>query len=687
MAKKNKKRPRKRKRLTADPKRQATDSLRGYRYQILHSVKAWLDLAENEILYLEGVEDFDIVSDDAATLVQIKDTQHNITLKSPEVINAINHYWESRIKHPDLTVKFRFLTRSKIGKEQSNLFEKNQKGLQLWSCCSGDEEAIIKISKFLRTLEKASDEVKDFLEQANLQEIYKQLIKPITWETGSEDADSVEKSITDKLVLHGNQYPIRIPPPNAKKVLEYLLEEALRVATQKGNRELTQVNFLEIFYEKVTENVPKWYLQRLQMLETQTTAFDAANTASISGSSDVTIQYQFPIQDAIPPLYRDVFQRTDLLTSIQAKLQSEGIVVIQGGVDKGKTTLAQLTANDIDTDWFWLKFTNKDASQVVQDLQQLDIAISNRSSQVNVVFDDLNLQPQELQKYEGDLCVVVRRILERGAKLLITSQYKPPNNFIRNLGLSSSVVVPVSNFTIPEIEQFATEMGCPPEDAKDLAELFQLPTKRHPRLVHALFTQLRKKDWKRQDIIESIFQGSSTMAKELEDARQLLAALSEDQREFLYRLRLIITEFRKDCALNIGEIPKPISHPGYTFSQLVGPWIDQVSENYYTISPLLTDAAKEIWSNEKKIKDLHAHIANAILKTKNLTATEAWAVFTHSMIGQSRGGFISVIHALMNAPQNDWKNICQEFSLLAHIKIDPPEKLILPKNYSQVMPL
>ena len=29
----------------------------------------------------------------------------------------------------------------------------------------------------------------------------------------------------------------------------------------------------------------------------------------------------------------------------------------------------------------------------------------------------------------------------------------------------------------------------------------------------------------------------------------------------------------------------------------------------------------------------------------------------------------------MNAPQNDWKNVCQEFSLLAHIKIDPAEEL------------
>ena len=78
----------------SNPTRQANDPLRGYRYQILHSVKAWLDLAEGEILYLEGVEDFDIVSDDATTLVQVKDTQRKITLRSQEVNDAINHYWE-----------------------------------------------------------------------------------------------------------------------------------------------------------------------------------------------------------------------------------------------------------------------------------------------------------------------------------------------------------------------------------------------------------------------------------------------------------------------------------------------------------------------------------------------------------------------------------------------------------------
>ena len=112
--------------LNANPDRQANDSLRGYRYQILHSVNAWLDLAEDEILFLEGAEDFDTVSDDVATAVQVKSTEHNITLRSQEVTDAIDHYWELQANNPDSRVKLRLLTRSRIGTEQGNPFGSRQ---------------------------------------------------------------------------------------------------------------------------------------------------------------------------------------------------------------------------------------------------------------------------------------------------------------------------------------------------------------------------------------------------------------------------------------------------------------------------------------------------------------------------------------------------------------------------------
>ena len=662
---------RKRRGLNADRKRQAHNSLRGYLYQIWHSVNAWLHLAEDEILFLEGAEDFDTVSDDTATAVQIKDTQHKITLRSQEVNDAINHYWELRTSHSHLSVKFRLLTRSEIGVEQGNPFGTGNPGLQVWSRCSGDEESIKKISDFLQTEGKISGEVDDFLKQAEPQEIYKQLITPITWETDSKEASFVEKSIGDKLIYHGDRHGIS--PSDACSVVDHLLKEALTVATQKENRVLTKVRFLEIFEELTTQRVPSQYLRHLQMQATQSEVLDTASVELPDGSSETSTQSHSSILNTIPPIFPDAIPRADLLKGIQTKLQSEGVVVIHGGAGRGKTTLAKLTANAINGCWLWLNFTRREPPQVIHLLRQLSIAFSNQSEQINVVLDDLNIQPQQLQEYEQMLEVVVYRVLERGAKLLITSQHKPPNNFTHRLGVSPSIVVHVPDFNLSEIEQFTAQLGCPTEHTKTSAQLIQLQTSGHPRLVHARLVRLREEDWNQPDIIESILQTPGEVVEEREAARQLLTELPCNQQEFLYRLSLMTTEFRKDYALNIGEIPEPISYAGNIFSQLVGPWIDSIDKSYYTISPLLTRAADHVWS-ESKINKLHAQIANAILQTRNLTQMEAQAVLFHSMVGQNEIGFIAVIQALMTVPEDNWKELSREFSWLIDVEPHIPEK-------------
>ena len=657
--------------LKSDPKRQAHNSLRGYLYQIWHSVNAWLELAEDEILYLEGAEDFDKVSDNTVTAVQVKDTRHKITLRSQEVNDAINNYWQLRTSYSHLSVKFRLLTRSEIGVEQGNPFGTGNPGLQVWSRCARDEESIKRISDFLQTEGKISGEVDDFLKQSEPLKIYKQLIEPVTWETDSKPASFVEESISDKLVLHGNQ--LGILPSEAKKILVPLLKEVLTVATQKENRVLTKVRFLELFEEQTTQRVPNQYLRHLQMQAIQSEVLDTASVELPDGSSETSTQSHSSILNTIPPLFPDVTPRTNLFTSIKAKLQSEGIVVIQGGAGRGKTTLAKLTANAINGSWLWLNFTRRKPPHVIHLLRQLSIAFSNQSEQINVVLDDLNVQPQQLQAYEQMLEVVVYRVLERGAKLLITSQHKPPNNFTHRLGVPPSIVVHVPDFNLSEIEQFAERLGCPADDIKTCAQLIQLHTSGHPRLVHAQLARLREENWEQQDIIKNLLQIPKEVVEEREVARQLLMALPDDQREFLYRLSLMTTGFRRDYALNIGDIPESVPYAGDIFSQLVGPWIDRFNESYYTISPLLTNAGKDIWS-ENKINNLHAQIADAILKTGNLTQMEAQAVLFHSMVGHNEIGFSAVIQALTTAPEGNWKELCREFSWLICAQPDVPEK-------------
>ena len=52
-------------------------------------------------------------------------------------------------------------------------------------------------------------------------------------------------------------------------------------------------------------------------------------------------------------------------------------------------------------------------------------------------------------------------------------------------------------------------------------------------------------------------------------------------------------------------------------------------------------------------------------------------MLTHSIVGQNRGGLLSVIHALSTAPVDEWENICQEFSWIPHVKTKLHEELFL----------
>ena len=661
--------------LKADPKRQATDPLRGYVYQIWHSVNAWLELGDDEVLYLEGAEDFDKVSIDTATTTQVKDTQRTITLRSPEVNEAIDHFWDLSSNHPDLCVKFRFLTRSKIGREQGSPFGKGRAGLQIWSRCSVDEEAISKISNFLQSEGRISEEIAKFLQGASPQRIHEQLIDPISWETESKQASYVEESINEKLVLHGNRY--KIPPSDAKNVLGHLLNEAFKVATKKNNRELTRARFLEIFEASTTIRVPLGHVR--QQLQAEPTIMDTFGSEFIGRPSDVFIQFQSSILNHIPPLYDDAAPRTGLVYTARTKLQSDGFAVIRGGTGIGKTTLAKLTANALGGTWFWLNFTDKDQTQVLGLLRQLSVAVRNQSERANIVLDDLNLEPREARKYEEALGVVVYELLERGGKLLIASQVKPPNNLIRRLGVPPSALINVPNFTIVEIGQFAQQMGCPVNCAKTLAKLTLLHTSGHPRLVHARLARLRSEGWKHV-INESILQTPPELLEEREEARQLLLELPKDQRELLYRLSLMSSPFTRELAVNIAEIPESIPHPGDIFSQLVGPWIDSVSDAYYGISPLLNNAANQVWSGQKTTK-LRGQIAHAVLETRTLTKIDAQTVLINGLVGQNETALVAVIHALDAVPMKNWKRLSQDFSWLLAVCTNPRKELLPGKDY------
>ncbi|MFQ5432199.1 MAG: dsDNA nuclease domain-containing protein, partial [Nitrospinota bacterium] len=121
-------------RLESDPARQATDTIRGYVYQFYQSVLAWITLDEDEILFLEGAEDFDIYHNQDVQTVQVKDTKKSgsFTLNHHEATKALNNFWQHKQSNPEYKINFRFLTTSPIGKERNAKFGQNTNGIDYW---------------------------------------------------------------------------------------------------------------------------------------------------------------------------------------------------------------------------------------------------------------------------------------------------------------------------------------------------------------------------------------------------------------------------------------------------------------------------------------------------------------------------------------------------------------------------
>src|SRR5580704_1986030 len=107
--------------FTPQPGRDAQPAIDGYVYQVVATVLAWLNLAENQHLDLEAGEDIDLVSRQAAasdaeadrTLQQVHKRSRTISLRSSKTVQAIANFCAHRKTNSDIVLKFRFLTTAK----------------------------------------------------------------------------------------------------------------------------------------------------------------------------------------------------------------------------------------------------------------------------------------------------------------------------------------------------------------------------------------------------------------------------------------------------------------------------------------------------------------------------------------------------------------------------------------------
>ena len=646
--------------LTGDPRRCANDAAHGFVSQFWHTVHAWLELSPGDLLFVEGAEDFDVISAQVATATQVKATSSKITLRSSDVIDSIKNFWNTRRKNADRSIYYRFLTTSEKTQEKGAPFGSGVCGLDVWEQSIRDPSLVESLRSFFITEKCFEGDLKDFIESAPAPELVEKLISRIKWDVGAPEAQAVQEAVNRKLIEFG--LIRRVPTWHAVQVASSLLRAIADAAASKAPCRFEYTDFVQLFDDQTRISIP------IALHEAGMSALGSLLFGSLS-STPLMLDLHAASQQKPPPLPKTYAPRERILQQAQAQLLDRHIVCFQGSTGTGKTILAALVVRS-KLNLIWGSLRGLDGRESALALRRLGQVIDEDRSLTTIVIDDLNFDPAFVREYEGVLVGLLFTITSRGGDAIITSQRAFPPSTNRAIDLGIDPTLPVPPLAREEIESFAVSLGCPPEKSGPWSKLIHAQTDGHPQLVHAQLLTLSRQQWPTVDI-NAVVETPKEIAAERAQARMLLVALPEAEKRLLYHLSLITGPFRRDHAIKIAELPPAAAAPGEIFDRLLGPWIEPMTANYYRLSPLLANAAGEVWSPDK-VTDSREQVGAALLRCGKLTNIEANQILILGFLSRSRSLLFVVSSSILarNVPLQ--KPIAQSLFWLTALVTDKP---------------
>jgi hypothetical protein len=639
--------------LVNDPAREAAASMRGYLAQVWRSVLVWMDLGETERLYLEGAEDIDRISGLAAETIQVKDVSGNITLRSPDVIEAIDNGWANQQRNPRYTIRFRFLTTSKIGVEQGAPFGAGIGGLSLWRESrlsrevAGRERNSREIARFLLAEGKVSAVVRTFLSTASEAEVWQRLIVPMEWDTEAEGAQEVIREIKDRLVILGEKSGVT--PDKAVDVAEHLYATAYATATRQKDRYLTRGDLLRLFHERTHVSLPAATVNAILAAIPQHMVPAGPLPVAVGGKSGSV--------GRPPPLPARYYAREAVLADIAGRLSCYPVLVLQGGTGVGKSVAAIGHAVASASSWGWVDLRGVPAASLAEMLNRVVAELAGEDGLTHIVLDDIEL-PVDSRSLETPLTRIKTILGARGGQLVITSAVALPQRLSLALGLPTSGTMSIPPFSRDEITNFLIARGCPaPVVAGLWAAFVELHTSGHAQLVHARIAGLESQSFSIPDM-QSVMATPSDVVEARAEARRFITTLDAPTRELIYRLSLTMHILPKRQVLAIADQPPPVTEPGLVFDRLVGPWVEMVADGFYRVSPLLRGVGPEV-QGEAWATAMHAGIARAILGFRTLSPTDVSTILFHATAAREWSAVAQLSLGLLRSDEETWEALAE----------------------------
>ncbi|MGA2657542.1 MAG: hypothetical protein ABSH34_08480 [Verrucomicrobiota bacterium] len=651
-----------------------------------------MNLRDDELLLLEGAEDFDVVSGAAGAGVQVKATAGNITLRSKPVVSALNSFWLLKCKNKERQVSFRLITTSRAGTEQGAPFGPRRKGLDLWMECAERRDLGLaeELRRFLTTDSVLAEQLEpcgteacpapaptllQFLRAVDATGVLDNLITRIYWSTESGDSEVVRETVAMYLRAHGERQRLR--PSDCAPALDKLFRIAAETAAKKHGRALSRDDFRIAFEEATTK---RYSHSEIVEITTKAEWMNRLVGLAAKEGGKVTFGTTGLVSAGIPDLPPGCVRRAACVGQVWDLGRKFRGAIITGSSGMGKSTLAKLVAQGRAGAWMWADFQGVDPDHVPEMLRLSANRFIESDETIHLAVDNLDFEVSDMPRVETILGALLRSVRRRDGDFVLTTRREVPGRLLHKLQVNPDAVYRIPSFTEDEIAEFSEGLGCPAGGlASAVAKIVRLQTAGHPQLVHARLLGLSRNGWPWPRTHDLLGQPPE-IAQELDVARQLLMDIPEGDRELLYRLSILTGRFRRDQVLSIAQIEPPVQFGGDVFTRLLGPWIELARNGYYRISPLLNRAAERTWT-PAKVGALRGELARAILSCGKMSLTEAHEVLFQGLLAEDQASVTLVAIALGRASPAANRQIADALFWLTAFGRDR-SKRVFPKNAS-----
>lgn len=604
--------------LLADTKRQAVPSIRGDVYQAWWSIDAWLRLTSaDEVIYLEGAEDFDVIRETGAVAVQVKHRSDSISLALKKVLDALEAFWALVLRDPARQVDFHYLTTSAIATEQDANFD-GLSGIEAWRVARTSPDLTERLATYLAQKLDTQSPLRAFLASATTSQIQKRFIKRVHWLTNQPDIEVVRQSVDDRIsvLLHDQHRSISL----ASSVQKFLWFRFWEVIVEKESAKRC-LNFADL-------------LRQVQAATTTYLPIPLDQLPDLVASANAGVGLLDLLFEKSPAPPQPLLRRPALTQQVEDLVKGRRVALLTGTVHKGKTTIAQLVAATLCPTAWWLNVTERKADQVDNLLLALARRIDRGDCPSLVVVDDLDVGPNAHRVYRDSLALVLHRARSLGVGILLTAQGTSAE-LISAPDFKNIEVLEVSELGADEVQALCIEHGCEAERAGVWAALIQVWTRGHPKLVQVQVAEQAARGWPSPGPNDLMAQPSSVVSVRQMARRLLGDSVSPAIAEFVYTASESLVPMRRSIAIRIAESLDRLPNAGDVLDSLTGKWIERLSGDQLRVTSLLQGVATEVWSPEKR-KLAHIRLHDAIVKEQSLSPAEAASLLYHAYIAAER---------------------------------------------------